>query len=139
MPLDMKQESIYTTLMPFKIVKETQENIPKIDFEALKNKALGKEYDLLLIFTTRDKMKHLNTIYRDKEEPTDILSFPYSSEQGEIYICIPEAMKEAPKFEREFSNFLAFLFIHGCVHLKGHDHGSTMEDIEAKLRQKFSI
>lgn len=139
MTLDMKQEASYTKRMSFKVIKETEENIPKIDFEMLKQACLGKEYDLTLIFTDSEKIKHLNTVYRDKEEATDILSFPYSEKQGEIYISLKEAEKEAPKFDREIANFLAFLFIHGCVHLKGHDHGSTMENIEAELRRKLNI
>ena len=47
--------------------------------------------------------------------------------------------KEAIKFDRSYENFLAFIFIHGCVHLKGYDHGGTMEDIEIKVRNKFKV
>ena len=46
---------------------------------------------------------------------------------------------EAKKFERTYENFLAFLFIHALVHLKGMDHGSTMESMEARYRKKFGI
>ena len=111
----------------------------EIKFQAIKEAVLGKGYSLTLIFTDAARMKKLNTIYRDKESATDILSFPISETEGEIYMCESEAEKEAPKFDREYDNFIAFLFIHGCVHLKGHDHGSTMEDIETRLRKKFGI
>jgi ssRNA-specific RNase YbeY (16S rRNA maturation enzyme) len=46
---------------------------------------------------------------------------------------------EAKKFDREYENFLGFLFIHGLVHLKGYDHGSTMESIEIQFRKQFGI
>ena len=128
-----------TKTKKFSITKETEIDIPNIKFEKIKDSALGKDYDLSLIFTDQKKMKKLNLIYRDKNAPTDILSFPISDNEGEIYISLEEARMEAKKFDRPYENFIAFLFIHGCVHLKGHDHGSTMESIEAKLREQFKV
>ena len=108
-------------------------------FHAIKNEVLGAKYTLSLIIVPSAKIKKLNTIYRDIEKATDILSFPLSETEGEIYISPNETKKEAKKFGRSYENFLAFLFIHGCVHLKGYDHGSTMERIEAKVRKQFGI
>jgi probable rRNA maturation factor len=121
------------------IVNETKLRLPKVAFDAIKDAALGKAYALNVIIASPARMKKLNTIYRDIEKPTDILSFPLSENEGEIYLCLPEARTEAKKFDRPYENFLSFLFIHGCVHLKGHDHGGTMEAIEAKLRTRFGI
>ncbi len=108
-------------------------------FNKIKNTALGKSYALSFSFTTSAKMRKLNLIYRDIDKPTDILSFPLSKNEGEIYISKVEARKEAKKFERSFENFLDFLFIHGCVHLKGFDHGDKMEKQELLLRKKFGV
>jgi len=126
----------------FHIVNETKATLRKSDrvvFRSIKEAALGPDYNLTLIFTSPAKIKKLNTIYRDKEEATDILSFPVSSEEGEIYICLSEVRRQAKDFDRTYENFLVFLFIHGCVHLKGYDHGGTMERIEAKIRKQFEI
>ena len=124
----------------FSIVNETRAGIPvEARFRAIKKAALGTDYDLSLIFTTPAKIAKLNLIYRDKKTPTDILSFPISKKEGEIYICQSEARKEAQKFDRPYANFILFLFIHGCVHLKGYEHGATMERIEAKLRKRFKV
>lgn len=100
---------------------------------------LGKDYGLSWAFISENEIRRLNRIYRNIDAPTDILSFPLSKKEGEIYICLTEAKKEAPKFGREYENFLGFLFIHGLAHLKGYDHGSTMESIETKFRKKFGI
>ena len=113
--------------------------IPRIYFAEIKDKVLGKKYRLSLIFTTPAKITGLNKIYRGKNRPTDILSFPLSKNEGEIYICPTEARKEARKFDRADANFIAFLFIHGCVHLKGHEHSSRMESIEEGIRRRFGI
>jgi probable rRNA maturation factor len=123
----------------FRIINETRGKTPRFSYEEVKNAILGKHYDLTMIITDPARMKKLNTIYRDKESATDILSFPISKNEGEIYICPSETKKEAKKFERTYENFFAYLFIHGCTHLKGHDHGAIMESIEARIRRKFGV
>ncbi len=109
------------------------------EFKKIKEAVLGKKYDLSFAFVSPTKIKKLNLTYRNKNKATDILSFPLSKTEGEMYICIVETRKEAKKFGRSYENFLRFLFIHGLVHLKGFDHGSTMESIEAKFRKKFGV
>ncbi len=108
-------------------------------FKEIKNKILGKDYDLSWAFITPKKIQKLNLIYRNINKATDILSFPLSKKEGEMYLCKSEVKKEAKNFDLEYENFIYFLFIHGCVHLKGYDHGSTMERIEAKFRKQFGI
>ena len=123
----------------FTLINETKSKIPSIPFEGIKDACLGEAYSLNLIFTTSERIKQLNTIYRDKEAATDILSFPISDTEGEIYISETESRAEAKKFGRDYDNFIGFLFIHGCTHLKGHDHGDIMEGIEIEIRKKFGI
>ena len=123
----------------FSLINETDSHIPAVDFLAIKDAALGTTYTLNLIFTDSAKIKKLNTIYQNKECATDILSFPLSETEGEMYISEKEARSEAKKFDRSYDNFIAFLFIHGCTHLKGYDHGDIMEGIEAKLRKQFGV
>lgn len=109
--------------------------------EEIKNEILGKAYELSFVFVSRAKIKELNKKYRGKDEPTDILSFPLESNGGEILIC-KEAAKE--KFEevwkgkyRTFENYLIFLVIHGCLHLKGLEHGSKMEKYELSHYSRY--
>lgn len=121
------------------MTNETRASIPRVRFSSMKDAVLGKAYKLNLVFTTPAKIAELNKIYRGIDKPTDILSFPLSDTEGEIYISPSETRIEAPKFDRSYENFMAFLFIHGCVHLKGHDHGATMERIEADIRRQFDV
>ncbi|MDE2037950.1 MAG: rRNA maturation RNase YbeY [Patescibacteria group bacterium] len=121
------------------IANETRAAIPRAPFSAIARAMLGPRYRLSLVFVSPSRMKKLNAIYRDKDEPTDILSFPLADGEGEIYISPSEARKQAKEFGRTYPNFIAFLFIHGCAHLKGYDHGSTMERIEASFRRRFKI
>ena len=123
----------------FSILNGARQGISRARFRAIKEAALDSAYELNLIFTEPAKIKKLNLIYRDRSAPTDILSFPLSRSEGEIYICPSEARKKAKKFARPYGNFIEFLFIHGCIHLKGYDHSATMESIEAELRKRFNV
>ena len=105
----------------------------------MKDAILGADYKLTVIITTPATIKKYNATYRNLNEATDILSFPYSKSEGEMYICPSKTKEEAVKFERTYENFFAYLFIHGCTHLKGYDHSGTMDKVEAKFRKKFKI
>ena len=111
--------------------------MPNHPFKKMAEKVLGKKYNLGLTIIDATEIKLLNFRYRSKNKPTDILSFPINKNTGEIFLCLSEIKKEAPKFKRTFNNFVAFLFIHGLMHLKGFDHSSTMEKAESKFLKKF--
>jgi len=117
----------------------TKAKLPRLAFARMKDAVLGPEYELSLNIVSRDEIHGLNKKYRQIDRPTDILSFPLSDTEGEIYINLEEAAKESVMFDREPDNFLGFLFIHGLVHLKGHDHSDKMEEEEIKYRKQFAI
>ena len=112
-------------------------DIPEIPYLSIKEKLLGKKYDLTVVFCTPKESQERNQAYRHKDYPTNILSFPLSDSLGEIYICLSVAKKDAAKFEMSPLEFLHLLVIHGCLHLKGHLHGSTMEELENKHLKLF--
>ncbi len=122
-----------------KVINKSKSTLPCVDFDLIAVEILGSEYELNVIFIENEEIAKLNLIYREKNEPTDILSFPITDNVGEIYISPEESKKMMRDFGREYDNFIAFLFIHGCVHLKGYDHGGKMESIEKKVRDKFGI
>jgi len=125
--------------MSFTITNTTKEKLPKHPFEKMAERVLGKDYNLNLTIVDVKEIQQLNASYRSKNVPTDILSFPLNENTGEIFICLSESKKEAIKFDREFDNFIGFLFIHGLMHLKGFDHSSTMESNEQTIRHEFDI
>jgi rRNA maturation RNase YbeY len=111
--------------------------LPDVPFLLIKEKLLGKTYDLTVVFCTPKESQEKNKTYRAKDYPTNILSFPLSKDEGEIYISLSTARKDATKFQMTFPQFLHLLFIHGCLHLKGLEHGSTMEELEDSYLHKF--
>lgn len=128
-----------TTELHFEIFNKTKgnRNLIRLPFELAKEEILGKKYILTLIFIGPTESKRLNNIYRKKNHPTNILSFPLDKNTGEIYITPEVAKKEFKNFEMNFENFILYLFIHGLLHLKGMDHGSKMDRKEKTFFEKF--
>lgn len=123
----------------FIVINECGGKLPGLPFEKIKEKILGKEYELDLVFVSKNFIHKLNKEYRKIDKPTDILSFPLEKKAGEIFISIEIAKKKSKEFDREIKNFITYLFIHGLVHLLGYDHGTKMERIEKKWRKFFKI
>ncbi len=106
-------------------------------WHTIAEKVLGKRYDLSVVLVGDARMHHLNKLYRGKDKPTNVLSFPVSSTTGEIYLDIPYARKESRNYDHSPEHHLTYLFFHGLLHLKGFDHGPKMEHLEATLLKTF--
>ena len=123
----------------FSITNKTKYTLPRVSFVSMKNEALGKNYSLSLVFVGENQSKKLNSSYRGKNKSTNVLSFPLDKKSGEILITPSVVKKQTKLFDRKFENLVVFLFIHGLMHLKGMEHGSTMDRAEEKLRRKFRV
>lgn len=117
----------------------TKDTPPRVPFSVIAKTILGTDYELSLVFVNSKKSREINRTHRGKDKPTNILSFPINNNTGEIFIDIELCKKECIQFDRTYTNFIAFLFIHGLLHLKGYDHSSTMEHKERQYRKKFGI
>ncbi|MBI2673739.1 MAG: rRNA maturation RNase YbeY [Candidatus Zambryskibacteria bacterium] len=109
--------------MQFSIKNTTRKKIPGVPFKKIKEQVLGKKYELSLVFCDNALSRKLNSTYRQKDRATNVLSFEISSNSGEIFINL----SQTKIFSAEK------LFIHGLLHLKGMEHGDTMEQTEKKL------
>lgn len=123
----------------FSITNTTRSQTPKLPFEAIKQDVLGQKYDLTLNFVGGTRAQKLNTAYRQKTYTPNVLSFPLDPHVGEIYITPTIAKKEAKKFSLTPKGYIAYLFIHGCLHLKGLPHGNEMEKLEQKYLKKYNL
>lgn len=112
--------------------------LPSVPFLDIKNKILGKSYDLEVTFVDEVTAKATNKKYRNKTYIPNTLSFSLSEKNGQIVMCLPAIKKEYKKFGMTYKKYLIFLFIHSSLHLKGFDHGSTMEAKEQYYLALFS-
>jgi probable rRNA maturation factor len=118
---------------------KTSPAIAGLPFDDMKNAVLGKRYELSLVLTGNGLSKKLNSIYRGKNRPTNVLSFPLSKKVGEIFIDLHLAKRESALHNQRVENYVGKLFIHGLLHLKGMAHGGRMEHEEEKLVKRFNI
>ncbi len=111
-----------------------------------KYKFLNKKVSLSLLLSNNKKIKKLNKIFRNKNKPTDILSFPHSEKSKilkKIYIgdiIISYNFINQPKSQKikDFKKKLIKTFIHGFLHLLGHDHIKNA-DYKKMLKEEDKI
>lgn len=156
-------ESKFEALMI--LIKNTQRKF-KIDQKDIASKlqkmldALNySDFDLSLWFTTNKTIQFYNKNYRQKDKPTDILSFPYhdylkagdrikakSEEEknlGDLIISLEYLDKDAPNWNQTFLERLDILLAHGIAHLLNYDHQTEeeyeqMQKVEKKLLKSIS-
>jgi len=115
------------------------------------------DHDLSILFVNDEEISWLNSHYRNKQGPTNVLSFPFGYEIGEapdsssvpvkelgdIIISIDSALKEAKTLKVSLHDRLTRLITHGLLHLLGYDHERSekeaiaMWDLEIKLIQQL--
>ncbi|OGI95158.1 rRNA maturation RNase YbeY [Candidatus Nomurabacteria bacterium RIFCSPLOWO2_01_FULL_42_17] len=106
-------------------------------FEKIKKDILGKSYELSIALVAEKKSREINKKYRKKDKATNVLSFAFSKNSGELVLCPAVIRHEAKNLDRPYRKWLGFLVIHGMLHLKGMKHSSTMERAEKKYEQKY--
>jgi probable rRNA maturation factor len=112
--------------------------LPRVPFLELKEKILGKKYELSIRFAAPAEAQALNILHRGKEYIPNTLSFPLSETSGEIILCRSAMRKEYKQFEINYDEYMIFIIIHSMLHLKGYEHGSTMESKEQHLLKLFT-
>jgi probable rRNA maturation factor len=117
----------------------TVRSYPTLPYEKIKDDILGKKYSLSLTFIGGTRAQSLNKEHRGKDYTPNVLSFPLDKGVGEIFITPTIAKKEAHKFDMTHRGYVGFLFIHGCLHLKGLDHGDAMDKAEKKYCRKYGL
>lgn len=98
-----------------------------------------------IIVVSAAEIAELNTAYRGKEGPTDILTFPYRDTvktstdiAGEIYLCLEKITLYAQERGVIYEEQLKYIIIHWLVHMMGYDHetekqSKEMEKIEKRI------
>ena len=95
---------------------------------------------LNVVFVNDQYIRALNKAYRDKDAPTDVLSFSYGLDDliGEVYISVEMAARQAKEYKHPLSDELIRLIVHGILHIHGYDHEENeaykkMLEVEKKV------
>ena len=92
----------------------------------------SNEYEISLLITDDETIRKYNKEYRNKDRATDVLSFPMEDDiiLGDVAISFETAKRQSEEAEINIDREVAFLFIHGLLHLLGYDHETSQEDEE---------
>ena len=118
---------------------------------------MGKE-DFNVCFVDDDEICRLNSLYRGKQVPTDVLSFPWQAEAesgneppeagefegfwGDIVISVETAARNARAEGHSAEAEIRWLILHGALHLLGYDHETDqgeMTILELTLRESLGL
>lgn len=127
----------------FDIPKSTIKDFEDASKVILEMENINEEVEISVSFVNDEEIKQLNRDYRDKDNVTDVLSFPtemnYHIEGipvilGDVVICLKRAKEQSEEFGHSFERELVYLFVHSMFHLLGYDH--IDEDDKVLMRKK---
>ena len=121
------------------IFNETNEEIkdleilkPLLEFARKKENLEDTELEFSVIIVDNKRIHEINKEYRGIDRPTDVISFALEDNEeiefdhyrvlGDIYISIDKVKEQAQAYGHSEKRELAFLTIHGFLHLLGYDH-----------------
>lgn len=97
--------------------------------------------DVVVLLTDDDGVRDLNARFRDKDRPTNVLSFPAPESAaphlGDIVLAYGVCAAEAEAQGKTLADHLSHLVVHGVLHLLGRDHedDAEAEEMEAEERE----
>ena len=111
-----------------------------------KYKFIKKKVKLTILLSNNIKVKKLNQKFRNKNKPTDVLSFPLekkfnikkNSYLGDIVISYEFMNKPKSYNNLEFKKRVVKIFIHGFLHLLGYDH-IKLKDFKKMIKEENRI
>ena len=103
----------------------------------------GHETDEInIIFLDSEQMKAFNRQFRQKDTTTDVLTFPSDDEDigtiGDVLINVDKVKEQAVEYGHSEDREVAFLAVHGYLHILGYDHHNE-EDEQKMIEKQNSI
>jgi len=109
------------------------------------------DHNVSLLLTDDQEITRLNSRYRDKNKPTNVLSFPFAEgadpsfaslpfkELGDIVISLETAQRESIEYQQTLDQRLSWLIVHGMLHLLGYDHERSKSDEKAMFDREKEL
>ena len=102
------------------------------------------EYYLSLLITTNDEIQKINREYRQKDTPTDVISFAYNETEnfgavnmlGDIVISIERVKEQSSEYEHSDEREFYYVLCHGMLHLLGYDHIEKEDKVVMRRREE---
>ncbi len=108
-----------------------------------------KDYAINISLVDTKTMKDLNFRFKNKNKPTDVLSFPLPEMEqsfehtkgilGDVVICVPKAESQAEEYGHSLAEEVAVLVAHGFFHLLGYDHEVSDEEANIQMQGEMYL
>ena len=111
-----------------------------LDLKRLKNLKLKGRVGLTICANL--KIKRINKKFRGKDKPTDVLSFPFSSEKIPGPFILGDIVISVEYLKRNTDNWKIFFWralVHGLAHLEGHKHQNSKQHTLMNKREKILL
>jgi probable rRNA maturation factor len=89
-----------------------------------------------LVFVDDKEIRRLNRTYRKIDRATDVLSFEIDEKNGELYISIPTAKRNAKRYGVSYEREVERLLTHGLLHLCGYDHVKLVDRVNMRKKEE---
>ncbi len=118
------------------------EDLANIVHKAARKRVNALDGGVALLLTDNDRVQSLNRDFRNKDKPTNVLSFPSGeaapSFLGDIALGYSICLREADEARITLHDHAAHLILHGLLHLVGYDH-QTDEEADEMERMETEI
>ena len=106
--------------------------------------AVSRDMRVTLRIVGAREGRRLNSRYRKKQGPTNVLSFPYGRGEGDVVLCHAVIAREARAQRKPLAEHYAHLVVHGVLHLRGYGHetkaeAARMEGAEARILARLGL
>jgi probable rRNA maturation factor len=133
--------------MPSRTKRDQPSEARLLDFLNAARKAVRLKGEVSLLLTSNREMRRLNRVFRRKDKPTDVLSFPAAEAvsmnlAGDLAISIDIAGTNARQLGHSVEDEVRVLILHGLLHLAGYDHEADdgqMARKELRLRKQLGL
>ncbi|MCH4166661.1 MAG: rRNA maturation RNase YbeY [Megasphaera sp.] len=125
--------------------------IERVCQEAALVYGLGPTAEISILLCDNEYIHQLNNQYRHIDRPTDVLSFalnegeedgydgPDTALLGDIIISLEKVREQADEFGHSYERELAYLTIHGMLHILGYDHMTDEDKAEMRKEEEFIL
>lgn len=140
--ISFAEESLYN--------KDYEEIILKVVTEVAEVYGLEDDKELSLLLCDNKYIHELNKTYRGIDRPTDVLSFALNEGEeedleeesnllGDIIISLERTAEQAEEYGHGMERELAYLTVHGCLHILGYDHMEEDDKQEMRTEEEFIL
>lgn len=151
--LDLQADAAYADLLDADLLFRVVER-------ALLSEGIVGAVEITLVITDDEEIRALNDAHRGIDEPTDVLSFPLEDSPlggpgaasntfvtppdlarhlGDVVISYPRAEAQAREYGHSIRRELAYLTVHGCLHLLGYDHEDGADREAMRVREEAAL